>query len=448
MSAEFRIILDDETTPERRPPAPPAPPAAGAQPPPAPIPLPAAGAPPLPPIPLAAEPRPPDAGPVSLPVAGLLADVLAETVAKMGAMPQGRRGRQPAEPETYGVLPPDDPTYKVRPAEARPQREPPPDATVRQYQPAAVNPLFEQTAAGINRLAEANRNLREAVADGSYLSQQRELIGLRKEEAALAAAAARQGMEARYGATGAAVTRAGDFAAPAARGAQVAGGVAAQAFGGDNVGALAGAAGAVGQALGNIPGPAGAVGKALQAGAVAVGAFERVVGAVVERGRELQNYSGRLAVANANADIIKMAADIREANANGARMAVLTEKAAQAQADINDALNELKGAVVEVLIPLVDGLKTATTVGLEVFKATQAPLLLAVRVLRGINELGEDAAKAKAAEDRRKAADEVTSLFDNLLDAGRSVKPFGVNPDALGDLKAAKLAGPTFGVGQ
>lgn len=89
-----------------------------------------------------------------------------------------------------------------------------------------------------------------------------------------------------------------------------------------------------------------------------VGAFRDSVMAFVARGRELSGYNASLASSYAQSDVRALQGDIREANALGPQLSRLNDAQSRASDSFRDAVLPLKEAVIEVLVPLVEGLAT------------------------------------------------------------------------------------------
>jgi hypothetical protein len=91
-------------------------------------------------------------------------------------------------------------------------------------------------------------------------------------------------------------------------------------------------------------------------------AFGKVMGALVDRGKMLAMYDGRIAGAKANAEVSEMLADIRESNANGREYAELIRSQTAIQVNMQDALVPIKKLLMQLMIPLANNVEKLTAV--------------------------------------------------------------------------------------
>jgi hypothetical protein len=84
-------------------------------------------------------------------------------------------------------------------------------------------------------------------------------------------------------------------------------------------------------------------------------AYQMVTQAFLERGRELEAYNGRLAVANATADIRTLESDIKEADRIGPDLARLTDATSRSEKAMRDIWLPIKEAIVKILVPIAEG---------------------------------------------------------------------------------------------
>jgi RuvA, C-terminal domain len=117
----------------------------------------------------------------------------------------------------------------------------------------------------------------------------------------------------------------------------------------DLEGVLVGGLNASEEALRKIPLAGEALGATFGLIAEPVKQATNVMNAFVDRGKQLQGFSGELTGANALADVRSMMADIREANALGPDLAKLTEAQSELSNDVRDMLLPIKQAVIGLL---------------------------------------------------------------------------------------------------
>lgn len=194
------------------------------------------------------------------------------------------------------------------------------------------------------------------------------------------------------------------------------------------VGALSGAIGTASAGLSRL-GPYGmAAAAAFQAAEKTVGALREAINSVVARAREIGNYDGRIAAANAMADVRKMQTDMREAQRLGDRYARVVDQQSKAEAILAELLNFFKGPLMTMLANGIE-VSTRTLVG----------------ILQGIDQatahlvpgLGELAANMKKILEGDPGID-MERLIKEALAA-----PIGVSfPTASTGVPAGRISGP------
>lgn len=98
-------------------------------------------------------------------------------------------------------------------------------------------------------------------------------------------------------------------------------------------------------------GPAGAAaGVALQTVAGAAKAYSEVVGAFIQRGRELASLDGGLAGATAMADVRSLMSDLREAEVLGPKMAELIEQQSRMESALREGLLPIKEFILDEVL--------------------------------------------------------------------------------------------------
>lgn len=90
------------------------------------------------------------------------------------------------------------------------------------------------------------------------------------------------------------------------------------------------------------------------------GAFKNAADAFIARGKQLQAYDGRLANANAQADVRSLMRDIREAEQTGPNLSRLTDASSRVENNLAEALLPIKELIVSVLAAIADPLADAT----------------------------------------------------------------------------------------
>ena len=142
--------------------------------------------------------------------------------------------------------------------------------------------------------------------------------------------------------------QAGQFAAKAAAG------VATPLAQNRNLEALTKAADLAADGLEKIPVVGGAAAESLRLVTTAATAFAQVTEAFANRGRELQGYDADIARAAAQADLIKMQTDMREAQRSGKQLGELIEKQARLEAVIIEMLAPIKDFVLNFLLKAIE----------------------------------------------------------------------------------------------
>lgn len=125
--------------------------------------------------------------------------------------------------------------------------------------------------------------------------------------------------------------------------------VATDLAGNQNLKALSDTASAVATGMMAVGGSLGPFGVALMAGTAAVGAFNQVVNAFIQRGQELSKYSGDLSVAFARSEVRQTRSDIREAQELGPDIARMVEAQSQMSEGFQELLLPIKKFLVEYL---------------------------------------------------------------------------------------------------
>ena len=189
--------------------------------------------------------------------------------------------------------------------------------------------------------------------------------------------------------------------------------------GNDTIGAIGNTIQQAGSVFGKIP----VVGRMMESGmGLAAGAlisFKDVVEAFVQRGRELEAYSPALAMANAQADIKSMMADIREANELGPRLANLTTGWTDLQIELRSIMLPIKEFILGVLKDMVDYLKTHTGVIVELMQAGVGLFQAAVAALEKMS--GKDMPELHKAMSHLK--ERTDQMVKELQEANKKKEP-------------------------
>jgi len=95
-------------------------------------------------------------------------------------------------------------------------------------------------------------------------------------------------------------------------------------------------------------------GELIKTAGTLVNVQQRAAQAFIDRGKELSKFSGPLAAANAQADIKRMQADMKEAQVMGKSLARLTEQQNRAEIAFRDAILPIKEAIVRKLTVIAE----------------------------------------------------------------------------------------------
>ena len=200
--------------------------------------------------------------------------------------------------------------------------------------------------------------------------------------------------------------------------------VAVKAAGNDGIGILTTGLNAASESLGKIP----IVGQVFAAGldlaTAGLNTFQSVLKAFTARGRELARYNPRIAMAAATADVRKIFADIREANAGADKYAKLILKQQDIEEKFQRALQPFKDAVMDVLLkmaptlevlaPIVgDLLVTSVKNGVSILEVFQTVFLPGM----GAMVKNGDKLVTLAEEEKARELEEIAarSAFPNML---------------------------------
>src|SRR5262249_23305180 len=77
--------------------------------------------------------------------------------------------------------------------------------------------------------------------------------------------------------------------------------------------------------------------------------FAKVATSFIERGNELAKYSGEISGAQAQAEVVKLLADMKEAQVTGQQMAELIAEEARFSSTMQEILGPIKEYILEVL---------------------------------------------------------------------------------------------------
>src|SRR5262249_1092524 len=122
----------------------------------------------------------------------------------------------------------------------------------------------------------------------------------------------------------------------------------------DHLGAVTTAADAVADTLDEIPIVGKVYSAEIKAATAAVKAYAQTVKAFVQRGQELQGYSGALSGANAEGDGRGTLADVKEAQKLGQSLAKLTEQQSRAEIATRDFFLPIKEVLTKHLADLAE----------------------------------------------------------------------------------------------
>jgi hypothetical protein len=204
----------------------------------------------------------------------------------------------------------------------------------------------------------------------------------------------------------------------------------------------------------NIPVVGQHLGRAGDAALKVATAFGEAAQAFVDRGRELEQFSGPIAEARARADVRALQSDIAEADALGPSIAALTDSQSQFFAEMRDLLLPIKQFVAETLAGAMQqivefvrenkGLLAGTAAGIEqIIRA-----MVDIATLQWGKALGEIAAipdRFVDAQRRARVVDEMKEdLLDRFLNLARAAVPGlpGLPEDAVNKAKDSNINAP------
>ena len=155
------------------------------------------------------------------------------------------------------------------------------------------------------------------------------------------------------------------------------GDAAVKVAGNDGFGVLIQSADAAAGAMSKIPVVGGILAAGFDLAGTSVKAFSGALSAFTNRGRELAMYNGQIAGAVANAQVVKLMADIREANINSARYSQLILDQARLEVKFQEALQPLK----EMFMDLLSNNMTAIEGGIQIASNLLQQLFTYVKIL-------------------------------------------------------------------
>lgn len=199
------------------------------------------------------------------------------------------------------------------------------------------------------------------------------------------------------------------------------------------------------------------VGEFIKTEWAAVNALNQVTDAFVKRGKELSKYNGGLAEANAQADVRRLLADIRESEKLGPELARLTKSSSEIEALQTELMLFLKGelvsALLEIVEPIGDIAKSIKPILKEILGISGEVKVLAgivkvtpaVRVLKMIN-LVIEAIEYWLPWLQEASASEPSTLIDGLIDmARRAMDGNNTNVTVPSQRQEPWPQGPTWG---
>lgn len=204
--------------------------------------------------------------------------------------------------------------------------------------------------------------------------------------------------------------------------------------GNDGVGAITGAVeGAAGTITSKVP----VLGEAMQAQVEMytgfVKEFDKVTEAFKKRGEELSKYSGPIAGAKAESDVMKLLADINEAQRLGNEYGAIIRAKTEAQVEFQKALTPIKEMMMQKLIPVLEFVTLnlrGVNVVLNAISDTNKGISEGIKSLVGASEGGDklltelkDWVSGHQAEQRDKQHDRQKAFLDDLFNVGRMGEP-------------------------
>jgi len=118
----------------------------------------------------------------------------------------------------------------------------------------------------------------------------------------------------------------------------------------DGVGAITGFIDGVGEAYGKVPIIGGMLKEQIGQYSQFIKTFDQVTTAFEQRGREIAKFDARIAGAEAEANVVKLLSDIKEAQQLGNEYAALIQEKATMQAELQQALTPIKRIITQQLV--------------------------------------------------------------------------------------------------
>lgn len=196
-------------------------------------------------------------------------------------------------------------------------------------------------------------------------------------------------------------------------------------------------------------------GESLRSFMKGIDAARDTVRAFVDRGKELQQFDARIAIANARADIRSINADAREARRMGEALGKLTDAQSRFDTELRELMLPIKENLVEILAFLADN-------GADLLALLKGPIqekIEGIRVILTVIERGVEMipmgvgagvkllreANEKADEERRKReAQEAKGVLDALIGAAENLRtPATPDPNQIRFEQRANM--PIFG---
>lgn len=158
--------------------------------------------------------------------------------------------------------------------------------------------------------------------------------------------------------------------------------------------------------------------------------YQRTVEAFVQRGQELQRFSGELAGANAIANVKRLEADIKESEALGKGLAKLTENSAETEVNLRELILPVKEGMTDILAAISEIVAEVTGIMKEfaplikfgVQLSTAFPIGV-LRIIGRVFELLHEALKKWTGADEDDKDDDLNSMMQQLFDSLDRIPP-------------------------
>lgn len=214
-----------------------------------------------------------------------------------------------------------------------------------------------------------------------------------------------------------------------------------QIAGNDGLGLLQTGAEGAAKTLESVPVVGKMFAEGLRAAIAPIGLFKSAMEAFSGRAKELAQYDGRIALADANAEMKTMFADMKEANKMGASYANLLEREQEMNQAFQEALAPIKAVLINTLADVAEFVKMVMD-GLPILRSIDGSASTTVSLLGMIPMIG-DAAKALVEANRamRESLKKIEEGSESTAvdDLDKKLEQLELMPAGQGDGRAAEF---------